>query len=176
MPEWKVNQIMLNTWEYGLNSGNLDSEGYMIYRMDLETGQYMPICTLPVNETHIVDFSVVNNHRYQYYLYYEAGGKYTDIPMVSEPASICNWAYTLLLAEKDEEGAYRVRRQYPMTCNVETGSVGNNNAPSVQKNFTRYPVWSPDNSCYRSGNLNAYIGKCDSLTNEYSEKWACRTR
>ena len=49
---------------------------------------------------------------------------------------------------------------------METGNVSNNNEPSFQLNFTKYPNRQPISALYKSGTLKSYIGKSSTL-NQY---------
>ena len=78
----------------------------------------------------------------------------------------------MLAAKREADGVYHPQAVYNFRLNVETKDENNNNAPTVQKNFTRYPNWQPENSLYRTGTLTALIGKCSSETNLYNDSAA----
>lgn len=78
------------------------------------------------------------------------------------------WFYSILLCDKDNDGVYHVSKEYIFKYGVESGTVSNNNDPTIQKNFTPYPNRQPISSLYKTGKLTSYIGKTNSQ-NQYSD-------
>ena len=78
------------------------------------------------------------------------------------------WFYSVLLCDTDSNGNYHVSREYIFKYGVETGSVSNNNDPTIQKNFTPYPNRQPISTLYKTGKVSGYIGKTNNL-NQYSD-------
>ena len=78
------------------------------------------------------------------------------------------WFYSVLLCDTDSNGNYHVSREFIFKYGVETGSVSNNNDPTIQKNFTPYPNRQPISTLYKTGKVSGYIGKTNKL-NQYSD-------
>ena len=168
-PVWNENTYFMATFEDGLNAGNLDTTGYSLYRLDVATNEYTHLIDLAVSQTGAIDYSAKNNHEYSYQLWYTDATTYTRSPMVSNTITPCRWNDILIAAKADETGAYHPQQVFAFGCNVETSEEKNNNSPSVQKNFTRYPNWMPETTQYRTGTLKALIGKVDSTSNLYTD-------
>lgn len=71
------------------------------------------------------------------------------------------WFYSLLLCDKDANGNYHVSQEYLFRYGVESASVSNNNSPTLQANFTKYPNRQPISSLYKTGKITSYIGTVD---------------
>lgn len=73
--------------------------------------------------------------------------------------STCFKSYSLLVCDYDSvNDAYHVRKQYIFALNLSAGSVGNNNSPTLNANFTQYPTRMPSTQNYASGTLQGLIG------------------
>ena len=68
------------------------------------------------------------------------------------------WFYSILLCDQDSNGRYHVRKEYAFKYGIETGGISNNNNPTIQPNFTKYPTRQPINTLYKTGHLKGYIG------------------
>jgi hypothetical protein len=73
----------------------------------------------------------------------------------------CWWEYSVLCCTQNDIGDYIVKSEYRFALDVSSGNVGNNNSPTMQQNFTQYPMRQPVSSNYRSGSLGAFIGKVE---------------
>lgn len=167
-PAWGDAQtVFLAGFEDGLNAGNLNTTGYVLYRRNLTTGEYGLIGTFGINELSMIDYSACNNHGYVYQLWYTDADTFTTTPIESTDITPCTWNYTILGCSQDENGIYHVQKIYPFSANVSSGTISNNNEPKIQRNFTAYPAWQPDTSMYQSGKLKALIGTVSGL-NQYT--------
>lgn len=66
-----------------------------------------------------------------------------------------------------DEHIYYVQNAYVFANNVSSGSMSNNSAPNLLKNFTQYPTIQMDTANYKSGTLSALIGRVDQTENQY---------
>ena len=135
-------------------SGSADS--YSIYRDD---GVSYLKKVADVNQAlrSIVDYSVGSGIPTKYYIFAMESGAATYV-LETDSFTPVFWDYTVLLASQDTYGIYHVVYEYRFGLNVETGSVSNNNNPTLQTNFTKYPNRQPITSLYKSGQLKSYIG------------------
>lgn len=139
-----------------------------IYKREKGSVLLNMLALLPLNEgtkdTVIMDYGVKNQKEYEYYLFFIRNA-YTGLQLQtrSEAAIVkpCFWNYTVLCCEKDDNSDYIVKGEYRFALDVGTGNVGNNNSPTLQQNFTRYPLRQPVSNRYMSGTLSAYIGKAE---------------
>lgn len=168
-PAWTENTMYLATFTDGLNAGNLETNGYALYRRNIATGEYLHLLDMGIDITSVFDFGARNQNEYEYQLYYADDTSFTASPMSSQPITPCIWEWVLCACTEDENGIYHVQRVYSFGCNVESGTVSNNNSPTLQKTFTKYPNYQPDTANYRSGTLKGLIGKVDPVTNQYSD-------
>ena len=124
----------------------------------------------PASVTALRDYAALNGGTYRYTLIGESASGNTTSAIASNSVSPCIWNYTLMLCSLDANGFYRVQQEYRFALDVSSGSENNNNSPTLQANFTRYPLRQPNAQCYRSGTLTAFVGKAvngkyvDSLT------------
>lgn len=168
-PTWTSDTMYLATFADGLNAGNLETNGYALYRRNIATGEYLHLLDMGIDTTSIFDFGARNQTEYEYQLYYADDTAFTASPMSSQPITPCIWEWVLCACTEDANGIYHVQKVYSFGCNVESGSMSNNNSPTLQKTFTRYPNYQPDTANYRSGTLKGLIGKVDPTTNQYSD-------
>lgn len=121
--------------------------------------------------TSIRDYGAKSRTQYQYYvfvigidIYAEAFGSDTIIPQYNN--------YTLMeCIYNSTDGAYHVQATYPFACNVNQGSISNNNTPSILQNFTKYPNRQSVNTLYASGSLSALIGTVNQEQATYTDSW-----
>ena len=168
-PEWSSGTVYLATFTDGLNAGNLETNGYALYRRNIATGEYLHMLDMGIEVTNVFDFGARNQTEYEYQLYYADDTAFTASPMTSQRVVPCLWDWVLCACTMDENGIYHAQKAYSFGCNVESGTASNNNTPNIQKTFTRFPNFQPDTSNYRSGTLKALIGKVDATTNLYSD-------
>ena len=104
---------------------------------------------------HFLDYFAPSQQKLSYLMVAHAA---TDLFMLTSQFTPVFWFYSILLCSQDANGFYHVRSEYIFKYGVETGTVSNNNSPSLQTNFTRYPTRQPINSLYKTGTLKGYIG------------------
>ena len=155
----------------GMNAGtpDVDVSGVtevQVYRLDGGT-ELRKVGSYPYGTESILDYAPRSGAEVQYLVYLCAPGANTslngklDLLAVFRSASItpCWWRWTVIEADGSDEDGYTVTAEYQFSANVTGGAVGNNNAPSVLQNFTRYPLVQRSPWNYKSGTLTGLIGR-----------------
>lgn len=162
-PDWTQDTQFLVSFEDGLNAGNLYSAneavtGVSIYRREEGEETLEFLSTFPVSEVEAVDFSTRNGRTYTYYLFPASERLFLSSPMISDAATPCGWDWVLLECEERSGGGYTAVAEYRFGKNLSSGSITNNNAPSILENFTAYPTVQIKSVNYLSGTLQSLIG------------------
>lgn len=162
-PTYTSGTEFLANFDNTLSAGSLASdeeiEGFSVYRKANGEAVFYHLVDLPIGSKQFYDYGAVSQNTYQYYVYAATASQYVASSLATEPVTPVFWNYTVLCCSKDTNGIYNVENEYRFALDVSSGSVGNNNTPTIQQNFTRYPIRQPVNSNYRSGTLTAFIGK-----------------
>jgi len=171
-PEFGDNTWMLADFKHQLDAGNLRSasepiKGVGLYRQESGKAKLTHLLDLPLTTTRFLDYGFKNQTAYQYYLFPQGENTFISAPLYSAEVRPVFWNWTLLVCREDENGIFHVEEQFVFRNNVESGTVTNNSAPGVLKNFTRYPMIQRDSANYRSGTLTALIGKVDQENSRY---------
>lgn len=117
------------------------------------------------------DYSVKANMGYQYYIFELGETTYTSTyGSVSITPRFNQWCLMECVYDEND-GAYHVQSQYPFACNLNSGSISNNNSPNKLINFTRYPTRQGVSQNYKSGTLSALIGTVNQTEGTYSDTW-----
>lgn len=141
-------------------TGTTNGAGFRIYRQELGKNILTPIATVPSMTTSLKDYGISSRKYYKYSLYaYDSNGSFMNA-VESEKIIATNFtAYSLLVCDYDQDkDEYHVRKQYLFQYNLGDGSVSNNNNPTFNANFTRYPTRMPSTQNYASGVLTGLIG------------------
>lgn len=140
---------------------------YDIYRQ--ETGTYFlkKVASVDAALRKVVDYAIGSRRESQYYVFGMNGTSPVSV-LTTSKINPTFWDYSILLCYTDSDGVYHVSSEYRFGINVETGTVSNNNEPTLQVNFTRYPNRQPISTLYKTGSLKSYIGKVSAM-NEYSD-------
>ena len=140
---------------------------YDIYRQ--ETGTYFlkKVASVDAALREVVDYAIGSRRESQYYVFGMNGTSPVSV-LTTSKINPTFWDYSILLCYTDIDGVYHVSSEYRFGINVETGAVSNNNEPTLQVNFTRYPNRQPISTLYKTGSLKSYIGKVSAM-NEYSD-------
>lgn len=140
---------------------------YDIYRQ--ETGTYFlkKVASVDAALREVVDYAIGSRRESQYYVFGMNGTSPVSV-LTTSKINPTFWEYSILLCYTDSDGVYHVSSEYRFGINVETGTVSNNNEPTLQVNFTRYPNRQPISTLYKTGSLKSYIGKVSAM-NEYSD-------
>ena len=143
----------------------VDNNIWSIWRQKIGSPVREHVATVPVEVTTIYDFACPSGgDQYQYTLV-AAVDETTDYPqtwagnrVTSNVVTPNYYRWTLLDCLLDTDGTYRVQAEYDFRLNLDSGSVSNNNAPSVLQNFTPKPTIQPAPQNYRSGTLTSLVG------------------
>lgn len=140
---------------------------YDIYRQ--ETGTYFlkKVASVDAALREVVDYAIGSRRESQYYVFGMNGTSPVSV-LTTSKINPTFWDYSILLCYTDSDGVYHVSSEYRFGINVETGTVSNNNEPTLQVNFTRYPNRQPISTLYKTGSLKSYIGEVSAM-NEYSD-------
>jgi len=117
------------------------------------------------------DYSVKSNMGYQYYIFELGETTYTSTyGSASITPKFGQWCLMECVYDEND-GAYHVKAEYPFACNLNGGSISNNNAPNKLVNFTRYVTRQGTTTNYKSGTLSALIGTINQTEGTYSDTW-----
>lgn len=104
------------------------------------------------------DYAALNGNEYEYYIFAGSGSGAGQTVLTTNSVTPNYWNYSIILCEKNGNG-YRVQAEYRFALEVSSGTMSNNNKPTLQANFTPYPLRQPSSQNYRSATLTAYVGK-----------------
>lgn len=162
-PQYDANTEFLALFNNTLSAGSLSTsqeiEGFAVYRKANDEAYFYHFVDLPIGSKSFRDYSAASQNTYQYYVYASTESYYAASSLATDPVTPVFWNYTLMCCSKDDDGVYHLENEYRFALDVASGSVGNNNSPQFQQNFTKYPIRQPVNTNYRSGTLSAMIGK-----------------
>lgn len=167
-PSWNsslYSLYMTANFNNSLDAGQGSS--FRIYRQEVGKNFLQPIYYDTTNSAKLKDYGIKSRKVYSYWLFkYDSNNaflkgvqcKVKNKPSVTAiSTSFTN--YSLMVCDYDETNdEYHVRRQYLFALNLSVGSVGNNNSPTLNTNFTRYPTRMPSTQNYVSGTLQGLIG------------------
>ena len=171
VPSFDESTYILADFSNGLNAGNLPIgsltvTGISIYRE--ENGLLKLIAKTDVSAQSIIDYGAKSQGgAYRYFVYLTGTDTYAAQPLVTNYVSPCWWDWAIIECT-GADNLFTAVREYHFGKNLTSGTISNNNAPTVQKTFTRYPniQLSPVN--YASGTLQSLIGVIDQYGN-YSD-------
>lgn len=177
-PTWKENDYLLATFSDGtLNAGrysvSADVTRYDVYRRSAESSIMTLAARLPLSGggSSFYDYSVRNKQApYEWILFpvQQVGQNlvYQGGNIVSDPVNVCFWDWMILECSPTTiKNIYEVETIYRFGKNLQSGSVSNNNSPSVRTNLTRYPTIQKAYAQYQSGTLTSLIGVIDANGN-----------
>lgn len=169
--------LFFTDFSNGIDAGVLDTLndtiiGISIYRQDQYGSTITPIANLGINDTFFYDYGARSQQGPYIYQVFPVGeNTYISTPISSNAISPCLWDWSLLSCTQRTDGTYRVDAEYRFGKNLASGNVGNNNAPLISQNFTRYPTIQMSPSNWKSGSLQSLIGAIDYTNgqNTYSD-------
>lgn len=180
-PEYDDGCWFLCDFTNGLSGGNLgasDDEltGLAIYRREGTSGTLQHLGDLGLAATAMLDYSARSGQGpYTYYLFPLGERTYISEPIESEQVDPCFWDWTVLACQQRADGTYQVEEEYRFGKNLSSGTMSNNNSPSLLENFTPYPTVQLSPVCYRSGTLQSLIGVIDYVNGDgYSDTLTLR--
>ncbi len=122
---------------------------------------------------YIIDYSVVNNAYYIYYLYPQIIDAVTQEvralkPLVTEQVKT-SWYYWCLMTveETERDNVFFLSDMFFFRYNLENGAMSNNANISLSKNFTKYPSVQHGDSNYWSSTLSGLVGGVTCPGNKY---------
>ena len=138
------------------------AQGYTVLRRTAGDTKLQKLAYVGANVTELRDYSAKSGESYVYYIFPEGALVYLTAPMVSNEAPVQFWFWAILETQYDSQTEYyNVVAAYFFRYGkdgVTAGSISNNNAPALERNFTRYPTRQPDASNYLSGTLSGFVG------------------
>ena len=134
-----------------------------IVREDLTTGEYVTVSSYTDVDGggNFLDYAALNGHSYKYYIAYQLTDTSETVMAYLGTAQPCFWSWALIEAAWGEYSGlkqYRVSNAYFFGKNFASGADGNGASPSVQPNFTPYPLVMRDVTNRHSGTLASLIG------------------
>lgn len=140
--------------------GTATGTGFRIYRKEYGTDFLKPVATVPSTTIQMKDYGLRSRTVYEYYLYaYDSNGAFMNAVEGNEQVYADYDSYSLMVCDYDSNlDEYHVRKQYIFALNMSNSAVSNNNNPSINANFTKYPTRMPSSQNYASGTLSALIG------------------
>lgn len=147
----------LNARLFSLNGEVID--GFAVYRQKQGNNTALHLTDISALERYVYDYGCGSGQGNYRYIFYPKGettfvtdGLYTRwFNPVFE-----NWS--IIEASENSDGSYQVLNEFIFGKNLSSGSVSNNNAPTIANNFTRYATVQMANSNYKSGTLSSLIG------------------
>lgn len=168
-------------YQWGIN--HMGATAWAIYRLDAD-GRFIHLTDVPATKGQLYDYGAASMQGpYRYYIFPiqeqdDGSGNITTIimspPIYSNSVSPCFASWSLMECEESANGGYRVLTEYLFKYNFSSSSMSNNNKPSIEQNFTRYPTYFRAPQNYKSGSLTSLIGVVDRA--RYSDTLSLRDR
>ncbi len=176
-PEFGDTTLFLADFAKDLRGGNIASDepltGWAVYRREEGTAALTHVGDVGYAERSVIDCAAASQRTYTYYVFGTGATSFVTTALPSQPVTVCLWDWTILSCTEDGENVYRVEEIFRFSLNVESGTVSNNNQPTLLKNFTKYPTVQMAPQLYQSGTLSGYIGEVGANA-EYSDTLARR--
>ena len=143
------------------------ADTWVIYRKQYGKMAMQKVAEVPISTTSVYDFGAASDQGpYNYYLFAANSTTYLSSPLISDDVTPTRYYWSLLQCTENQDGVYRVIKEFDFKLNLNSGSLSNNNSPSVLQNFTAMPTVQLSPSNYKSGTLSALIGKA--ATGQYT--------
>ena len=174
-PEWDVNTLFSIDFQTYLAAGNIGAnnqtiDGWNIYRQKGNEKTFVNTVSLSGSRRSFVDYSVVNNTKYQYYIYPSIGGSLMA-PMVTDAKTTEFDCWTLYLTKTTaDKGVYKLSKAFDFRLNFEAPTITNNTGANIITTFSQYQRVRKNTVNCLSGTLSSLIGYYDEtkLTRETS--------
>lgn len=154
------------------------ADGYSVFRQTQGDDRLIKIADVPSTSGQIRDYSARSGNTYTYYVFPTGSLAYLTDPMVSDPVKVQYWLWGIIEAEQIAKNEYSVLSTYLFKYGaggVGEGQFSNNNSPTVNLNFTKYPTRQGASSNYLTGSVSGYIGNVTGDTREYLDSVALET-
>lgn len=151
-----ANGDVLITWEQIETT-----KGYDVYRRTGNENNLEKIVTVGRAVGQIRDWSACSGQKYTYYIFPTGPLAYLSKPIVTNLVNVKFWLWNIIEASPNEDGTYTAVASYFFRFGnggVAEGQFSNNNSPTLQKNFTRFPTRQPETPNYLTGSVGGYIG------------------
>lgn len=133
--------------------------GWAVYRESQRLNEMIHLLDVDVGMSSFYDYGCGSDQGgYRYSIYPIGDQKYITAGLFTEWIRPCYENWSIVEAVPTNEGFYKVINEYVFGKNFSSGSVSNNNTPTISKNFTRYATVQMDNTNYQSGTLSGLIG------------------
>ena len=176
-PEFGGRTLLLADFATDLRGGNIVAEepltGWAVYRREEGAASLVHVADVGYAERSVIDCAAASQGTYTYYVFGVGERSFVTTALPSQPVTVCLWDWTILSCAEDGDNVYRVEELFRFSLNVESGTVSNNNRPTLLENFTRYPTVQMVPQLYQSGELSGYIGEVGANA-EYSDTLAKR--
>lgn len=175
---WDENTLLLSNFNNNLVAGNsslTDSiVGYEVRRKRGSASHTEYVGKIGEsgvlnNKKFVIDYAVVNNSEYTYYLYpssEKSGSGVVLSPMITDEVKP-DWSYWTLLVvdETEEDNVFYLNKMFKFELNLTEDDMNNNASVTITQNFTKYPTIQYGTSNYWSGSLSSLCGfiSCDDV-------------
>lgn len=133
--------------------------GWAIYRESQRLNEMLHMLDTDVAMSSFYDYGCGSNQgKYRYLIYPIGDQKYITAGLYTDWIEPCYENWSIVEAKSIGANSYEVQNEYVFGKNFSSGSVSNNNAPTVSKNFTKYATVQMDNANFQSGTLSGLIG------------------
>ena len=183
VPVLNGNDYLLVNWTNGINAGSLDIGtdviiGFALYRGTAGNPILEKVAETDLKTSCVYDYGATSQSGpYTYYLFPIGQNTYLSTPITSPEISPCWWNWTLMECQQTaSDNIFTVLSAFRFRLNVGTGTMSNNNSPSILENFTPYPNVQIAPQNYKSASLSGLIGSIDWSTGqpEYKDSIALR--
>lgn len=104
----------------------------------------------------VTDYGIRNGVEYVYEVFFVANNDYA---ITASSDVVCRRfnSVTLTEATENSDGSFTPIKTWRFANNIQTGSVGNGNTPTLLKNFSKFPIYQPSTPSAKSGTLTALL-------------------
>lgn len=146
--------------------------GYSVMRRKKSETRLTKVVDVSNTVGQIRDYEAQSGETYIYYVFPEGQVSYLTGPMITNEVHVKYAFWAIVEAELYRDKAYVVIAEHYFRYGaggVKEGTITNNNAPTILKNFTRYPTRQGISQNYKSGSVIGYIGTVSDSTREYTD-------
>lgn len=144
---------------------------FSVYREAKDTNSLVYVATLADGDLSMVDYNVVNNNTYRYYIFKEDESAISEA-VVSNDIQTCWWDWSfvdVIPSAKKNNLYYAVGDVWKFNLNVSSGSMMQNMNNTTYNNLTKFPKVSAGKLNYSSGSLSCLLGGIQKTSNSLAE-------
>ena len=133
---------------------------FSIYREIEGTNNLVYVARLDEGALSVVDYGVVNNTNYRYYIFQEDDSAVSEA-VISNNVQTCWWDWSLVdLIPSDEDNLYYVDDSniWKFDLNLSSASMTNTMSTTVYDSLAQYPKVSVGNTNYSTGGITCLLG------------------